>query len=135
VEVDLVERSTSSRKLTLGFHEFGCERLALEGARDHLSIEELVCTAALYYLSELPSRRIATQVPRWTGSGLAPSTSTVRLDLDVNQDAWTALGAEAARQRVPLERLLEHATIYYLADVDSGRLASAIAEEMEPDSA
>jgi hypothetical protein len=37
----------------------------------------------------------------------------------------SALAAEAARQRVSVEDLARHAVIYYLGDLDSGRLTRA----------
>lgn len=51
----------------------------------------------------------------------AAHRSTVRLTLRLGAFGWAeldrrALGREAARQRVSLERLLAHAALFYLAD-------------------
>ena len=40
--------------------------------------------------------------------------------------AWSVLSEEADRQGVPLEELLAHAAMYYLADLDSGRIAAKV---------
>jgi hypothetical protein len=40
---------------------------------------------------------------------------------------------EAVHQRVPVERLIEHAALLFLADVDSGRVAVRILEEGPPE--
>jgi hypothetical protein len=37
---------------------------------------------------------------------------------------WNALANEAERQGTSIEQLLAHAAMYYLADIDSGRLAT-----------
>ena len=39
---------------------------------------------------------------------------------------YALLRAEAERQGVPVEDLLAHAALYYLADVDSGRAAHRV---------
>jgi hypothetical protein len=53
---------------------------------------------------------------------VAVPTATVTL----SDFAWTSLSNEAARQGVPLEDLLNHAAMYYLADLDSGRIATKV---------
>ncbi len=40
--------------------------------------------------------------------------------------AWEALQEESSRQGVPVEDLVAFAVLYYLADVDSGRVARRI---------
>ncbi len=49
----------------------------------------------------------------------AGATVAVRLD----DFGFEALRAEAARQGVPVEELAAYAVMYYLADLDSGRVA------------
>jgi hypothetical protein len=46
--------------------------------------------------------------------------------IQLSDFAWEALSKEAARQEVPLEDLLIHAALYYLADLDSGRVAARV---------
>jgi hypothetical protein len=40
--------------------------------------------------------------------------------------AWRAIEQESARQGVPVEEMLAFAAMYYLADVDSGRIAREV---------
>jgi hypothetical protein len=49
-----------------------------------------------------------------------------RLGLDLDAFGWEALEEEARRQGVTVERLVEHAALYYLADLDSGRVAKRV---------
>jgi hypothetical protein len=53
---------------------------------------------------------------------LVRHSATVQL----SEFAWSALVAEAKRQQVPVEDLLAHAAMYYLADLDSGRMAARV---------
>ena len=49
--------------------------------------------------------------------------------MELDDRAWDEAEAEAARQRVPLERLVEHAAMYLMADLDSGDVAARIAAD------
>ena len=46
--------------------------------------------------------------------------------IQLSDFAWTALSKEAERQGVSLEEILAHAAMYFLADLDSGRVATRI---------
>ncbi len=59
------------------------------------------------------------------------SSERVDLELSVEDSLWSALEAEANDQDVTVERLLEHATLYYAAEVDAGRIAGRILGELE----
>lgn len=54
-----------------------------------------------------------------------------RLTLELDDFGYEALREEAARQGVPLEELLAHAVMYYLADLDSGRIAARVLRSSE----
>ncbi|MEA2468489.1 MAG: hypothetical protein QOJ57_2615 [Thermoleophilaceae bacterium] len=60
-----------------------------------------------------------------------------RITIEFDEFGWQSLSAEATRQGVTLEELLVHAAMYYLADLDSGRVAarvfrSVVDEEEKP---
>lgn len=44
---------------------------------------------------------------------------------------WADFEREAKRQGVPVERLAEHAALYFAADRDAGRVTQRILEDME----
>jgi hypothetical protein len=46
--------------------------------------------------------------------------------ITLSEFAWSALTDEAERQAIPIEELLVHAAMYYLADLDSGRPAARV---------
>ena len=111
-----------TKSMTLRLDSFGQQVLS-EFAEEHRdSASAVVRTASLYYLADRDSGRPAWRVPRFQrdpprGHGL---------DVDLDDDTFAALRAEAAGQGVDPSRLAEHALLYYLADLDSGRLAERI---------
>jgi hypothetical protein len=56
-----------------------------------------------------------------------------RLALQLDQFAWEALQHESTRLQVSEEELIAYAVLYYLADVDSGRIARRIPTGPCPD--
>lgn len=103
------------------FDEFGWESLEDEAQRQRISLEAVVARAAEYFESNLDSGRMAVRVPPFAQKPGSAGGQELRLNLRAR--TWDSLRDEAARQQVPLERLLEHAALYYLADLHDGRIA------------
>jgi hypothetical protein len=57
--------------------------------------------------------------------------SEVRLELDIDAGLWAALEVEAAEQGVSPSRLASHASLYYAAELSSGRLTRRIADDLD----
>jgi hypothetical protein len=53
------------------------------------------------------------------------------ITLEFDDFGWAALREEADRQAVTVEELLEHAAMYYLSDLDTGRVAARILRRAE----
>jgi hypothetical protein len=118
------------RSLKLELDDFGQATLQVEAARLSLSKAELVGQAVEYYLEDRPSRRPGLRVPRFSRG---PVEKIVELELDLDPDTWDEVESESKRQRVTVERLVEHAALYLMADLDSGRVATRIpADENAP---
>jgi hypothetical protein len=49
----------------------------------------------------------------------------------VDERTWEALSKEAADQGVTMEALATHALMYFLADVDSGRVAGQLIDALD----
>ena len=109
--------------LVIHLTAFGAEILDSEGRRQERPVDELVEDAVLHLLAESRSSRIATRVPSlpWTDREFRPRE--VRLGLE--EASWRALGEEADRQRRSVERLIEHAILLYIADLDASGGAGA----------
>jgi hypothetical protein len=117
-----------TQRMILHLERFGRE--ALEGyARSSASSRSAaVVTAIRYYLAEGEAGRPAWRVPN-LGSG--PSGEAFELEID--EATYAQLEREAARQRVTLERLAEHALFYFLADLEAGRVAARLGDALERD--
>lgn len=53
----------------------------------------------------------------------------IEVELEIEEALWRELRAEASRQRVTITQLLEHAALYYVAELDAGRLTERILDE------
>jgi hypothetical protein len=116
-----------TRDVTLHLDEFGhraFERL-VEGRRG--SAAAAVRTACLYYLGDRESGRAAWRAPRFAPE--PPLGTSLHVGLD--DATWAALAEEARHQGVTVEELALHAVMYFLGDLDSGRLAGRLEEALE----
>jgi hypothetical protein len=116
-----------TRNVTLHLDTFGQEsldRLMQEGEGSPASAFR---TAALYYLADRESGRTAWRAPRFQSK--RPSGDGLRIVFD--DDTWAALEEEADRQNVETEELVVHALLYFLADLDSGRLGDILEQALE----
>jgi hypothetical protein len=112
------------RSLDIAFDDFGRAALAAEAERYRLATGELVGQALEYYLADRSSGRQSLRVPRF---GRAATAAPQAVALELPDRVWEEAEAEAERQGVPLERLVEHAAMYLVADLDSGKVAARIA--------
>lgn len=122
-----VGTETMTRNVTLHLDAFGQEsldRLMHEGDGSPASTFR---TAALYYLADRDSERPAWRAPRFQSK--QPAGEGLRVVFD--DDTWDALGDEARRQNVETPELAVHALLYFLADLDSGRLGEILETALE----
>jgi hypothetical protein len=81
------------------------------------SLDTVVEHATRYYLSE----REASQSWSYPRFAKRESGGRQQVSVTLDEELFRAAGKEAERQDVALERLLEHALLYYLAQRSSGR--------------
>jgi hypothetical protein len=117
-----------SKDVTLHLDEFGRQGLERFTRRRSGSAAAAVTTASLYYLADRESGRPGWRIPPF-GEGIAAEASSLSVTLD--DATWAALAEEAERQVVTTEALARHALLYFLADLDSGRLADLLEETLE----
>jgi hypothetical protein len=115
------------RLLSLSLEEFGASTLEAEAERYSVSPVELGRHAVRYYLSDRGSGRMALRVPRLSQNAAREPALELKLDLDA--DIWRELDEEAERQEVSVERLLEHTIMYFLANLDAGRVERRMLDE------
>ena len=111
-------------EISLGFDDFGWSALQDQAHSDGLELDQLIDLACSYYESQLGSDRTAMRVPRFEQS--AGGREDRLMQLEMGTETRGRLEQEAVRQGVGLERLLEHAAMFYLADLDAGRVTEQI---------
>jgi hypothetical protein len=55
----------------------------------------------------------------------------VEVELEIDDSLWDEVEREAERQDVAVAQLLEHAALYYAAELDAGRLTERILDELD----
>jgi hypothetical protein len=116
-----------SKDVRLQLDEFGQRALDRFSRGRPASAAAAVRTASLYYLADEGSGRPGWRVPPFESGSAGQAALTVRLD----DETWAALAEEAERQGVSADALAVHAVMYFLADLDSGRLADLLGDALE----
>ena len=117
------------RRVTLTLSDFVANALREQARANALSPEEFLDRAARYYLSERSTDRPARKIPPFLKSG--PNGRAMALELDLDDGSWEELEAVAEREGTPTERVLEHALLLLIADLDSGRVATRFVEQAD----
>ena len=117
-----------SHRLSLSLDAFGASALREHAERHSLSPAEFGSRAARYYLADRDSGRMALRVPRLPKA--AAGKAALDLTVDLDRESWQELEAEAERQDVSVEAMLEHAIMYFLADIDSGRVEQRLLADL-----
>jgi hypothetical protein len=55
----------------------------------------------------------------------------VEVELEIDDSLWGQMEREAELQNVTVTQLLEHAALYYAAELDAGRLTERILDELD----
>jgi hypothetical protein len=109
--------------LTLRLAPFEREALDAYGASQQVPPERVALTAVLYYLREQHSKRETWPVPSFRRG--EPDQGSA-LHVELGEETGQALATQAAAQGVSPESLGRHALLFFLADVDSGEVASTL---------
>jgi hypothetical protein len=118
-----------THRLVLHLGEFTI--YALEGEEGPTSnrVRANAKRALRYYRAERDSGR-----PDWRSPDFLPRAvddETIELEIELDDVLWRWLEREAAEQGVQLERLAEHAVLYFAADLDAGRLSPERLAELD----
>ena len=115
------------RTLNLEMDPFGRTTIESQAERHAVKLGDLLRQAVHYYLSDEDSGRVGWRYPRFR-RGAEGGGEEFDVVVDVDEVTWRRFTVAAEAQSVPLERLLEHAALYFVADVNSGRVTARILE-------
>ena len=113
--------------MVLELDSFGRTTIESQAERQDVALGALLREAVHYYLSDRATGRLGWRYPRFRRDK-AVADAGLDVVVDVDDTAWEGFKAEAEAQDVPVERLLEHAALYFVADLNSGRVAARILE-------
>lgn len=85
--------------------------------------------ALRYYISDLHSERVDWPCPSFLYTPPVDAAETVELEVD--SPLWESFIAEAERQDVGVELLVNHAILFYTADRDAGRVTQRILDDFD----
>jgi hypothetical protein len=116
------------RQMALTIEDFGRTALGDHARTLDVPVDALITQAVLYYLALRSNERAATRIPSFTRSE-APADATMTVELALDESDWSALEQDATKQRLRIERLVEHVALLFLADIDAGRVAVRVVDE------
>jgi hypothetical protein len=111
----------TDRRRTVRLGDFALASLESHGALRGIGVSALVCQAVSYYLGDRGSARPGWLLPRFR-AGEEDGGPASELSVTLSEHEWSMLVDEAKVRRAKVDRLLEHAALYYLADLDGGRI-------------
>jgi hypothetical protein len=117
------------RPLTVKLSQLAFEALAAEGPSGSPRAPVRTESAIRIYLKDKGTDR-----PAWPYPGFLRGSDTqedVELELLIDTDLWLQFEAEAGRQGVSPQQLLEHAAFYFAAELNAGRVTQRILEDLD----
>jgi len=82
-----------------------------------------------FYLSEAGGESAGWAYPDFLREGRR--REEMEFELEVDESLWGEMEREAERQDVTVTQLLEHAVLYYAAELDAGRLTERILDDLK----
>lgn len=124
-----IQRGTAKRHLvTVRLSQLAFEALAGEAQNGSTRAPVRTESAIRVYLGDKGAGQ-----PAWPYPGFLRGSETredVGLELQVDPDLWLQFEAEAEKQSVSAQQLLEHAAFYFAAELDAGRITQRILDDL-----
>jgi hypothetical protein len=120
------DRGRPRRAVSVGLSQLAFDGLA---AQDRASATARLQSAVRCYLGDRGANQAAWPYPAFL-RGSKPQID-VSLELEIKDDLWHSFEAEADRQDVSPQQLLEHAAFYFVAELDAGRITQRILDDLE----
>lgn len=120
------EEDAEGRRVTIALSELAIG--ALKGDPEVEAVARME-SALRFYLGEARG-----DSPAWPYPGFLRGTEArgdVEVDLELPAGLWDEFEAEAVRQGVTVEQLLEHAVFYFAAELDAGRVTQRILDRLD----
>lgn len=117
------------RIVTVRLSEFAREALSGEDGQSGGPVPRQVVRAIRCYLNDKGSAGPGWSYPRFLRE--RTPAGEVELDLKIEDALWRSLEEEAQSQGVTVRQMLEHAVLYFAAEVNAGRLTERILDDLD----
>ncbi len=121
--------SVVKHSMSVSLGVFARKALVEEETRDETSISASVVRAVRCYLNDKGLARPGWRFPSFLRDR-GPSQE-VELELSIDDDLWESLKDEAKSQGVSMRQMLEHAVLYFAAELNAGRVTQRILVDRE----
>lgn len=119
------------REVIVRLGAFASGALSDEPANGADHLPPRLARAMRVYLHDKGTGRPGWHFPGFTRAAGSGSQEKTEVALSLDEELWSAFQSEAAEQGVSSEQLAEHAALYFVAELDSGRLTRRILEETD----
>jgi hypothetical protein len=121
--------STLKRSVSVSLGAFACDALAGEEKNSGPPVSAGVARAIRCYLNDKDSNDPGWSFPPFLRN--REPSQEVELELSIDDSLWGSLEEEAQNQRVSVRQMLEHAVLYFAAEVNAGRATQRILGDLE----
>jgi hypothetical protein len=118
-----------TRSIDVEISEFAIKALEGEEGRGFEHVPGRLARGIRYYLNERNSGRVEWRYPDFRRS--REPGRLVEVPLRIDEGVWSTLEEEAAHQAVTTQQMLDHAALFYAADVNAGRVTKRILDGIE----
>jgi hypothetical protein len=122
-------RTARRQSVAVKLSQLAFEALAAEEPRGSPRAPVRTESAIRTYLNDKGTDR-----PAWPYPGFLRGSETqedIGIELLIDTDLWLQFEAEAERQGITTQQLLEHAAFYFAAELDAGRVTQRILDDLD----
>jgi hypothetical protein len=118
------------RTVTVALGNLSLDALGALGG-EKAGLQGVVRQAVKCYLADESADRAGWPYPDFRRGG--EQDDGVEVQFSIGDAAWAEFVETADRQGVSTERLLQHAILYFIGELDSGRVTQRILDDLEDD--
>ncbi|HYJ21169.1 MAG TPA: hypothetical protein VEW07_03990 [Solirubrobacterales bacterium] len=122
-------RVAKKRAVAVKLSQLAFEALAAEEPSGSPRAPVRTESAIRVYLGDKGAGQAAWPYPEFLRG--SETQEDVDLELEVAPDLWLQFEAEAEKQGVSTQQLLEHAAFYFAAELNAGRITKRILDDLE----
>ena len=124
----MTEEGRVPQTLTVPLGDFGSAAVR-DAVGPAASLESVVRQALYHYMADAGAGRAGWLYPRFVRA-VEAAAPEVEVALGVDSATWERFVHEADRQHVSVERLVRHAVLYFAAELEAGRVARRILDDL-----